>query len=34
MELIDGLTKYKFIPNTIVSFPSIRKIKTTEFKIT
>ena len=28
MELIDGLTKYKFIPNTIVSFPSIRKIKT------
>jgi m7GpppX diphosphatase len=28
MELICGSTKEKFIPNTVISFPSIRKIKT------
>jgi m7GpppX diphosphatase len=28
MELIYGSTKEKFIPNTVMSFPSIRKIKT------
>jgi m7GpppX diphosphatase len=27
MELIYGSTKQKFIPNTVISFPSIRKIK-------